>query len=230
MVQLKDFKMKAFNFQEALDGKPILTKDGQPVVISRVIDDNPEERHFVARIGLIDGFIFDETGKSLDRSSFYYELFMADDEDKIAGNKNIEITHYSSNIQRPFDLEKAKAGATICTKGGNPARFLCMDYLIPDHPVLVVTERFGREYIYRVRTDGTYSKHENEEHDNDIMMVSDKKVGFMPVIRFADNGYRGGIIYETEDEARRFNVVGKEGCVDIIRVEVEDNGVLGSEL
>lgn len=213
-------KMKPFNFKDALDGKPMFTKDGQPAVLTHVICDRLGEEMFVARVGMFDGWLFNDKGESVVRTPVFYQLYMADDDEEPNTNEKGLCINYSGDVQVPFDLEKARKGATLCNRNGWPARFVCMDYLIPDRPVVVAVDEPGRNHIYRVRIDGSYRKGD-EADASDIMMISNKKVGFMPISKNRDDEYCGGMVYETEDEARHFAGEGK--YIDIVKVEFEDN-------
>lgn len=41
---------------------------------------------------------------------------------------------------KPFDLEKAKAGAKVCTRNGNPARIIAFDAKMKSHSIVALVD------------------------------------------------------------------------------------------
>lgn len=59
----------------------------------------------------------------------------------------------------PFDLEAAKAGATVVTRGGRPARIVCWDVRDDNLPLVVVMmdKITNQEYVTRYNPQGQCS-------------------------------------------------------------------------
>jgi hypothetical protein len=65
----------------------------------------------------------------------------------------------------PFDLEKAKAGATLITRGGNPARFMGVkDH--PSYPIVAVYENgSGIELVESFTAGGAFNENDADPRD-----------------------------------------------------------------
>ena len=70
-------------------------------------------------------------------------------------------------VLRPFDLEKAKAGAKIQTKDGRDARIICYDKRNADgyHIVALVKALDGDEILETYRRDGRHCRMSEEDFD-----------------------------------------------------------------
>lgn len=55
---------------------------------------------------------------------------------------------------KKFDLEKAKAGAPVCTRDGRPVRILCYDLKGGDYPIVACAERDNVEIVILCTADG----------------------------------------------------------------------------
>lgn len=73
---------------------------------------------------------------------------------------------------KDFDLAAAKRGATVCTRGGNPARILCFDLKDPGWPIIAAYRvDYGLEKVDFYANDGRRAK--LSESDIDLMMADD---------------------------------------------------------
>lgn len=85
---------------------------------------------------------------------------------------------------KEFDLEKAKAGAPVCTRDGRPARIICFDYqeygqqeADEKFPIiaLVKYDKGERAFVYRESGKCRINK------DDELMMASVKHEGWCAV-------------------------------------------------
>ena len=123
----------------------------------------------------------------------------------------------------PFDLQAAKAGKPVCTRDGRKARIVCFDYNgeTGDYPIVaLVSYNKGNncyERILKYTSDGLFNKYGDYEHDDDLMMLPEKKEGWV-------NVYKGGLLdtksYPTKKEA--FDKACPEGYVDTVKIEWEE--------
>lgn len=125
---------------------------------------------------------------------------------------------------KPFDLEAAKKGKPICTRDGREARIVCFDrnylYEEQNYPLVVLIKGPYGETIYSYTKDGLY--YSNTIHDNDLMMLSEKKEGYVNLYHNSNDRYAGylgnNVIYKDEEFARK---MGKDcpNYVKTIKVE-----------
>lgn len=82
----------------------------------------------------------------------------------------------TSNL-KPFNLEEAKAGKPVCTRDGRRARIICFDCKDKDYPIIALIEKNNTENIQTYSTKGETIT--NEEWDKDLMMLPEKKEGWI---------------------------------------------------
>lgn len=124
---------------------------------------------------------------------------------------------------KPFDLEAAKAGKPVCTRDGRKARIICFDYKgdYNAYPILALISTINSrgvpsEIIAKYTEDGRYVKYNNVEYNEDLMMLPQKKEGWvnvynsLGVITFSHNPY------DTKEEAMKDK--GKY-YVDTVKIE-----------
>lgn len=106
---------------------------------------------------------------------------------------------------KPFDLEKAKAGEPVMTRGGCKARVICFDCEGVDFPLvaLVTDPESGTETLETYRADGCYTS-AMAGTALDLVMAPVKKEGWMNIYSH-DGGVfasvRGGPIFATKELA-----------------------------
>ena len=107
---------------------------------------------------------------------------------------------------KPFDLEAARSGKPVCTRDGRKARIICFDAK-GDKPIIALVEAKGNkdaliEKVERYFING-HSVFEVRETNNDLMMLPERKEGWVNVMEgTAGKVYVGNDIYRTEDEAK----------------------------
>lgn len=97
---------------------------------------------------------------------------------------------------KPFDIQKAREGKPVCTRDGHKARIICFDGK-GDQPIIALVEAKGNkdaliEKVERYFING-HSVFEVRETNNDLMMLPEKKEGWVNVYKES--------IYNTKEEA-----------------------------
>ena len=123
---------------------------------------------------------------------------------------------------KPFDLEKAKAGAPVVQRCGRPARIIDFALKNEDYPLAVVyTDADGDEHVTEFSVEGNYYDAQSEDH-RDLLMAPVKKEGWMNIYSH-DGGVfasmRGGPIFDTKELADQNNTDNRIACM---RVEWEE--------
>lgn len=121
---------------------------------------------------------------------------------------------------KPFDLEAAKAGKPVCTRDGHKARIICFDYNgeTGDYPIVALVHyNKGNkcyERVLKYTSDGLFNKYGDCRHDDDLMMLPEKKEGWA-------NVYDDTPIYDSKEEAlnRRSKI---RGYIDTVKVSWEE--------
>lgn len=113
---------------------------------------------------------------------------------------------------KPFNLEKAKKGAPVCTRDGRSVRIICFDCKDVTFPIIaLVSGSSEREEVISYDEAG-HSTTRNQE--DTLFMIPEKKVGWV-------NVYKGNC-YRSEEEAKE----NAESCFDeyikTIKVEWEE--------
>ena len=105
---------------------------------------------------------------------------------------------YNKNSLKPFDLEAAKAGKPVCTRDGRKARIICFDrrlfYKNVSYPILALVEcSDGEDYVCGYNEKGKVLIEDGAEYKDDLMMLPEKKEGWVNVYKER--------IYSTKEEA-----------------------------
>lgn len=103
---------------------------------------------------------------------------------------------------KPFDIQKAKEGKPVCTRDGKKARILCYDLKRAEYPIVAAIEPRDRfaESVLSYDKNGRFEH--NTENNNDLMMLPEKKEGWINIYKGDDK--RVAItsnIYTTQEEA-----------------------------
>lgn len=85
-----------------------------------------------------------------------------------------------------FDLEKAKAGAKVCTRNGKKARIICVDRDDDTSHIVALVQNKGYESIVCYDNQGMFLPY--EERGEDLMMVREKHYGWVVLYRDRDTG------------------------------------------
>lgn len=124
---------------------------------------------------------------------------------------------------KPFDFEKAKAGAPVCTREGFKARIICFDANNNRFPIVALLKdsNSSNEYPVSLTKKGRFSDGEADSQ-KDLFMVGEKKEGWI-------NIYKGleerciGMVYNTKEEAMRMKINEKDVTYKAtVRVEWEE--------
>lgn len=96
---------------------------------------------------------------------------------------------YDKNNLKPFSLEAAKSGKPVCTRDGRKARIISFnrDFLFKGRNyciVALINDGPHNETVYSYTEDGLYNQ--NEIHDNDLMMLPEKRSGWLVVRKNAE--------------------------------------------
>lgn len=112
---------------------------------------------------------------------------------------------------KPFSLEAAKLGKPVCTRDGRKVRIICFDYKgdANAYPILALISTSNlsgvpSEIIAKYTEDGRYAKYNNVENDEDLMMLPEKKEGWVNVYKDS--------VYNTKEEA----LAGRSKCIGYI--------------
>ena len=119
----------------------------------------------------------------------------------------IEIKQNKENMEekklnlKPFDIQKAREGKPVCTRDGKKARIICFDRKA-DMPIiaLITINESGQEYPAPYDNEGRFSKDESTK-DLDLMMISEKKEGWVNVYKVGARLETGGNVHSTKDAA-----------------------------
>ena len=168
------------------------------------VKENMEEKELKTK-KIIDKLIDDYTARIITYDEFIkvVKSFYADGDE-------------SKPTLKEFDLEAAKSGKPVCTRDGRKARIVCFDakgYRPIVALIEVDCEDDGTPEDVFLFTDKGYYNCEDITSDNDLMMLPEKKEGWV-------NVYKGGLLdtksYPTKKEA--FDKACPEGYVDTVKV------------
>ena len=105
---------------------------------------------------------------------------------------------------KPFNLEEAKAGKPVCTRGGKDVRIICWDWKNPSSISIIalVMEKKDGESIQKYTKDGRYYA-DGSECDADLFMAPVKHEGWGWASRLTPCSRVSMFaqIYDTEEEA-----------------------------
>lgn len=138
----------------------------------------------------------------------------------------IEIKQTKEDVEekklnlKPFDLEAAKAGKPVCTRDGRKARIICFDRDWDMHIVALVADPLG-ESVHYYLSNGKVDF--DKQNDEDLMMLSEKKEGWVNVYREESNNNERLIeqtIYKTRKDA--FDNACPKGYITTIKINWEE--------
>ncbi len=101
---------------------------------------------------------------------------------------------------KPFDLEAAKAGKPVCTRDGSKARIICFDYKSSDdYSIIALVDNGDNEMPYKFSKEGKFNPNCTDAYD--LMMLPEKKEGWVNIIKTATPKRNVGCLYDTREEA-----------------------------
>lgn len=121
---------------------------------------------------------------------------------------------------KPFNLEEAKAGKPVCTRGNKPARVICFDCKDKQYPIVALVVNGYQESVYRYTAKGKIAT--GFDNSLDLMMLPEKKHGWINLYR-SDSGTvgSGSKIFKSESEAKQGRS-GGESYVTTVKIEWEE--------
>lgn len=140
------------------------------------------------------------------------------------------------NRLKPFNLEAAKAGKPVRTRDGRKARIICFDYKGDSnaYPILALISTINprgvpSEIIAKYTEDGRYAKYNNVENNEDLMILPEKKEGWVNIYNrnrprtSSENCYimTGVSVFETKEGAISYIDKDKE-YIDTVKIEWEE--------
>lgn len=129
----------------------------------------------------------------------------------------------ASNL-KPFDLEAAKAGKLVCTRDGRKARIISFDRHGEDCPIiaLVVDSKNAEcEEVIDYTLDGICNENIINHNKYDLMMLHQKKEGWINIYTCYDGAETGISIYKTKEIAKK-EVDNDSSYLDTIKIEWEE--------
>ena len=118
---------------------------------------------------------------------------------------------------KPFDLQKAKQGKPVCTRDGRKARIICFDRDWDMHIVALVAGSLGEEVNYYL-SNGKVDC--DKQNDDDLMMLPEKKEGWVNVYKECDGERVERFVYKTEKEA--FDNAEPDNYIATVKIEWEE--------
>ena len=154
----------------------------------------------------------------------YFVIYSADNR-----TIDIEIKQNQKDMKenklnlKPFDIQKAKEGKPVCTRDGRKARIICFDAKRKDKRsiiALVPSKDYpGFEDLIAYPNNGNY--YGGHENDGDLMMLSEKKEGWVNVYRKEQNRYVKGIFPSREIALNSISEKSRE-YIDTIKITWEE--------
>lgn len=131
----------------------------------------------------------------------------------------------ASNL-KPFDLEAAKAGKPVCTRDGRKARIISFDrkFLFKgvSYPIIALVEDAAKEEtIYGYNEKGKTLIENDTPYKDDLMMLPQKKEGWINIYTSYDGIETGISVYETKEIAKK-GVDNSVSYLGTIKIEWEE--------
>ena len=109
---------------------------------------------------------------------------------------------------KPFDLQKAKDGKPVCTRDGRKARIICFDLKNDEYPIVAAVGNDSSETLFSYTTNGEIA--DGIESDKDLMMLPEKKEGWVNVYKIGARLETGRNVHKTKEEAIKYLDIDKE--------------------
>ena len=176
---------------------PLIAKDGVveryvPGLIDIVIKQNKEDMEE-------NKTTLPKEDNALTRIVYAYVNGKISDKELIKSIKEMSDEYsYNKNNLTPFSLELAKQGKPVCTRDGRKARILCYDLKGAEYPIVAAVEKRDSfaESVFSYDKNGRFDH--NTENNNDLIMLLEKKEGWVNIYK---NGLLGTRVHDTKKEA-----------------------------
>ena len=119
---------------------------------------------------------------------------------------------------KPFDIQKAREGKPVCTRDGRKARIICFDRDWDMSIVALVSDPLG-ESVHYYLSNGKIDFY--KQNDEDLMMLPEKKEGWVNVYKGIDGITFSKHPYTSKDEAIKKSGI-LFGRIDTIKVSWEE--------
>lgn len=123
---------------------------------------------------------------------------------------------------KPFSLEAAKAGKSVCTRDGRKARIICFDANSP-RPIIALintTGEDGRELELIENYNNSGQHYDGVDNPTDLMMLTEKRLAWVNVYRGGDGHLKVYNIYDTREDAEMQR--SKDGYIATAEVSWEE--------
>lgn len=208
------------------DGKSVifkkLEKVGEPIRI-----ENKSYQKIKAPCALCDHCAFYDNFSRNCKLSYYINHYPA--YSCLTNEMFVEIKQNKENMEekklnlKEFDLEAAKAGKPVCTRDGRKARIICFDAKRKDGKnimALIPSKEYPEfEDLVAYPNNGNY--HGGHENDGDLMMLHQKKEGWINIYTSYDGIETGISVYETKEIAKK-GVDNSVSYLGTIKIEWEE--------
>ena len=119
---------------------------------------------------------------------------------------------------KPFDIQKAREGKPVCTRDGRKARIVSSSLKNKNFPIIAIVDCDGEENVYQYDINGVCDEH---DENLDLMMVPEKKEGWVNVYKGIDGVTFSKYPYTSKDEAiKEADIL--FGRIDTIKVSWEE--------
>ena len=119
--------------------------------------------------------------------------------DKYDDTKHSNSESIGKNL-KPFSLEAAKAGKPVCTRDGRKARIICFDAK-GEKPIIALIANGNSEDVNYYYITGKV-RFLDKEDENDLMMLPEKKEGWVNIYRSEKGEYWSGqLLFSTKKDA-----------------------------
>ena len=206
---------RGFGFECVFKGTPRCTcrSDGKLVIFKKLekVGEPFSDEHF----GLVQKYELKMYGYSTkDKRVCFadgYDVFI-----KIKQNK--EDMEEKKLKLKPFDIQKAREGKPVCTRGGHKARIICFDSKNdPQRPIVALVEHNDNELLYEYTIEGKDRfSHISTTGTSDLMMLPEKKEGYVNIYRSQ--------IYDTLERAKEAykRTCNNDNYLQTIKIEWEE--------
>ena len=125
---------------------------------------------------------------------------------------------------KKFDIELAKQGKPVCTRGGKQARIICFDRNSPLYKIVALILIEDEETVGYYTKDGKYPSC-RDESNLDLMMVGEKRKMWVNVYSEYSGSHARSFgdlkPYATEEEAKK-NIGDPKNYITTVPVEWEE--------